>query len=108
MIVDDDDDIRETLRELLEDSGFTVVLAANGGEALALLGTIDACLLLLDLRMPVMDGWAFLREIEKRGAAHPPIYISTSSPASAPPGYPILSKPIDIQRILNVAQQHCA
>lgn len=107
VIVDDDEDIRETLGDFLEDHGFTVVLAAHGAEALDVLDRTDACLLLLDLVMPEMDGWELIRRLEAGNRTYPPIYISTSAPDAAPPGYPLLPKPVDVLRILDVARQHC-
>src|SRR5690349_9209397 len=60
MVIEDDFAIRETLRELLEDEGYRVVGAANGMEALhRLKGGRAPQLILLDLMMPIMDGWEF-------------------------------------------------
>jgi CheY-like chemotaxis protein len=64
MVVEDDLAIRETLRELLEEEGYRVVQAANGAEALACLRDERPKLILLDLMMPVMDGWEFRKAIE--------------------------------------------
>lgn len=107
LIVDDDEDIREILRGFLEGQGFQVVLAAHGGEALAILDSVAPCLLLLDLVMPEMDGWEFLRQFEGNLSAQPPIYISTSAPDAAPPGYPLLPKPVSVLKVLDVVRQHC-
>ena len=63
MIVEDDDDIRRALTEILEDRGFDVLGAANGREALDMLrGSVLPSMILLDLMMPVMDGWDFRQE----------------------------------------------
>src|SRR5919206_1695644 len=59
LVVEDDFAIRETLRELLEDEGYRVAWAANGKEALARLHERAPRVILLDLMMPVMDGWEF-------------------------------------------------
>jgi CheY-like chemotaxis protein len=61
MVVEDDYAIRETLRELLEEEGYRVTQASNGAEALARLRDTEGppSLILLDLMMPVMDGWEF-------------------------------------------------
>lgn len=58
LIVDDDPDLRESVRELLEDRGYKVVEATSGRQALSYLVTVDdlPALILLDLRMPDMDG----------------------------------------------------
>jgi CheY-like chemotaxis protein len=63
LVVDDDADVRAALSELLENEGYTVTLAANGRAALDLLETgFRPCAVLLDLMMPVMDGWDFRAE----------------------------------------------
>ena len=63
LVVDDDDAIREALCELLEDAGFATVGARHGLEALRVLTASPTAptFILLDLMMPVMDGWAFCR-----------------------------------------------
>src|SRR5688572_8496646 len=64
LIVDDDASIREALASLLEDEGYTAAGVANGLQALTLLRQSEElpCLILLDLMMPVMNGWEFLNE----------------------------------------------
>ena len=67
LIVEDNPDIRDTFRTLFELEGFDVRLAGNGADALRTLEDGAApCLILLDLSMPVMDGWEFLRELRDR------------------------------------------
>jgi CheY-like chemotaxis protein len=67
LIIDDDPDIRETLTEALVDLGFEVVSAAHGRAALTMLArmTVRPSVILLDLMMPVMDGYGFLDERTK-------------------------------------------
>jgi CheY-like chemotaxis protein len=66
LVVEDDHAIRESIAELLADEGYTVACAANGAEALdLLLADTRPNLILLDLMMPVMDGWAF-RSAQKK------------------------------------------
>lgn len=62
LVVDDDSDIRETLLELLELEGYTARAAANGREALDRLRQTSASVILLDLMMPVMDGFEFRQQ----------------------------------------------
>lgn len=108
VIVDDDLDIRETMRDFLEDHGFRVAIAAHGGEALELLKKVQPCFILLDLAMPIMDGWEFLRHCEQDPTAvRVPVYISTSSPEKAPTGFPVIAKPVDLTKILEAARLHC-
>jgi CheY-like chemotaxis protein len=63
-VVDDDPEILEVMRDVLEDEGYWVGTAGHGGEALAKLraSAVPPCVILLDLMMPVMDGWAFRAE----------------------------------------------
>lgn len=61
LVVDDDVPLRETALETLALGGFLAAGAGNGAEALRFLITERADLILLDLRMPVLDGWSFLR-----------------------------------------------
>jgi CheY-like chemotaxis protein len=61
LVVDDDAEIRQALAELLEDEEYTVRLAANGSEALAQIARgLKPDVILLDVMMPIMDGWHFL------------------------------------------------
>ena len=63
LLVDDYDDARSSVREALEDAGHRVLEAANGQQALNLLVSRSAervALIILDLQMPVMDGWRFI------------------------------------------------
>ena len=66
LVVDDDDDLREILGRTLKEEGFHVETAANGQEALAVFESNVPCAVLLDLMMPVMDGFEFIRQIQKR------------------------------------------
>src|SRR4029078_11962162 len=66
LVVDDEDDIRETIRTILEDEGYEAYGASNGSEALNLLHDIPRpCVILLDLMMPVMDGWKLLEVLKE-------------------------------------------
>ena len=62
LVVDDDDDSRDILRSLLRDEGYRVVVARNGRLALDVLRLFTPDLIVLDLKMPVLDGWGFDRE----------------------------------------------
>jgi DNA-binding response OmpR family regulator len=68
LVVDDDRTMRETLDEVLTDEGYEVATAADGHEALARLREWPADLVILDLMMPVMDAYAFRRELQRRGS----------------------------------------
>ncbi|MCX5828101.1 MAG: response regulator [Deltaproteobacteria bacterium] len=68
MIVDDEPTLRELLQEYLTMIGYETTTAANGAEALSLIDAFTPDLVLLDLNMPIMDGFSFLGELSRRGA----------------------------------------
>ena len=79
LLVEDDVDVRAALRGVLEDDGWDVSEAGNGREALALLGTRRPEVVLLDLNMPVMDGFDFLAELRRiPGCADVPVVVLTA------------------------------
>jgi CheY-like chemotaxis protein len=88
MVVDDDATWRELLLDFLKDERFQVAGAANGAEALRRLvrGEVKPDLILLDLDMPVMDGWRFRRRqlADERLAAIPVVVVSSDEPGSLP------------------------
>lgn len=67
MLVDDEECIRETISELLDSEGIDVVTAVGSNECLQLLRAGFRGVILMDVMMPGMDGWATIREIEKAG-----------------------------------------
>lgn len=76
LVVDDDPDILEALSEILEAEGFEIRRARNGKEALERLEPDPPQLILLDLMMPVMDGWEFAQRMRQRpSVAHIPIIV---------------------------------
>jgi CheY-like chemotaxis protein len=115
LIVDDHTDSREAIAELVRDAGHDSSEAANGREALDWLdGQSELpCLILLDLRMPTMDGWDFLRALNEvpRLSSIPVIVISVTIHEDAPtpvlPAKAFWSKPPDAERIASV-HQYCA
>jgi CheY-like chemotaxis protein len=102
LIVDDDDDVRETLQLILSDEGFEVTTAANGREALRVLRHPPRpAVVLLDLRMPEMDGWQTVDALRAEGLlGEVRIVICTSAPTDAPEGFPVLAKPINLDELL--------
>ena len=94
LVVDDDTDLRESLGDVLRAEGYSVTLAANGREALALLPGLERpCAVLLDLAMPVMNGTEFYRTMSGIPAlADIPVGILTCDPSRAPIGLPKIKK----------------
>jgi CheY-like chemotaxis protein len=104
LVVEDDDDTRASLQELLEENGYQVATARNGRDAEAYLRhkPTPACVL-LDLWMPVMDGWALAAEIAAGHLPRVPFIVVTA--AEAYWGYPtppnrVVRKPASPRRIL--------
>ena len=107
LVVDDDEAIRWLLREILSTEGYAVRVAANGQEALAILsGGVRPCLILLDLDMPIMDGWQFCAVHQQRTdlAAVPLAIMSAAHDlrVEQPPCRPaaIFPKPFDLDQLL--------
>ena len=112
LVVDDDTDIRTSLCELLEHEGYRVVSAANGEEALARLGQGELPnVILLDLMMPIMDGWEFRQrqQDDPRLAGVPVVVITAAGKygTRAIDAERILPKPLRIEHVLEVIQQYC-
>lgn len=84
LVVEDHADLREMLTVLLESEGYTVQAARNGAEALEALAELRPDVILLDLMMPVMDGFEFLEEVEQRqGLEDVPIVVLTAKQLTA-------------------------
>src|SRR6267378_8147235 len=80
LVVEDDDAIRGLVSEVLRDDGYQVQEATNGVEALASLREIRPDLIVLDLMMPVMDGWTFVEECRrKQWCDGVPIVVTSAS-----------------------------
>jgi CheY-like chemotaxis protein len=109
LLVEDDPDIRELFAETLRQAGVEVATAENGFEALRLLreSSFVPSGILLDLMMPVMDGYAFLYERRKDPSlASIPVAVVTAAHtvnlAQMGPGVEVVPKPIDAPRLLSV------
>jgi CheY-like chemotaxis protein len=118
LIVEDDAAIREDLSELLRDEGYDVLTACNGAQGLDVLHLLRSCgqrpcLVLLDLMMPVMDGWAMVREmIEDPTLRDLPVFVvsgaaNVSSEATALGAAGYLPKPFRWDALIGVLRQHC-
>ena len=103
LVVDDDPDILDALSEILEVEGYDVQRARNGREALQRLEQGLPDLVLLDLMMPVMDGWEFARSLTPE--ARPPIIVlsadrNVSSKARELGALGWLAKPFELSELL--------
>jgi CheY-like chemotaxis protein len=109
LVVDDDLDIREILSDTLADLGFDVVAAANGRDALRLVDDLEVgpSVILLDLMMPVMDGYGFLEERAKDPKlASVPVAVVTAGHGiddeRIGDAIPVIRKPFDVSVLVDV------
>jgi CheY-like chemotaxis protein len=79
LVVDDDDGVRELITSALADEGYDVATARDGAEALASARRDPPALILLDIRMPVMDGRDFARAYREATGPHAPILVCTAA-----------------------------
>jgi CheY-like chemotaxis protein len=82
LVVDDDAAIRSAVRDVLESEGIAVETATDGADALEKVGRLVPRLVLLDMRMPVLDGWGFASALEERGMALPLVVMTAAADAS--------------------------
>jgi PleD family two-component response regulator len=75
LVVEDQKDLREAVTTVLGFDGYPVVTADNGQQALDVVSTADYCLILLDIEMPVMNGFEFLLAYERQPRPHTPVII---------------------------------
>ncbi len=113
LIVEDDHDTREMLERFLQLEGFGVRTAANGEAALeSLRREGNPCVILLDLMMPVMNGWQF-REVQSQDpslAKVPVVVVTAAGPQSGIPAIHAdgwISKPVDFERLLATIGGFC-
>lgn len=111
LVVDDNLDIRLLLKKRLENAGYEVLTAENGLEAKETILTTPPCVVILDLMMPVMDGWQFLEWKNSQTQFHdlPVVVVSAVSHNTQPPkgiqGF--LKKPVSVNHMLDYIQSYC-
>ena len=81
LVVDDDPNILDVVSELLDMEGYRVATANNGAEALLFVEKQEPSLVLLDMRMPVLDGWGFAKELKARGVTLPILVMTAAQNA---------------------------
>jgi CheY-like chemotaxis protein len=114
LVVEDDEDVRDAMTGILESKGYTVCSAQHGADALEHLRSgITPCIILLDLMMPVMDGWTFHDETQKDPllAAIPTVILSAVSQRD-PRNHSVravehIPKPVDVTRLIAAIERHC-
>ena len=107
LVVDDNEDIREVLAMILEEEGYRVSRAANGRAALEVVAREMPALILLDMKMPVMDGWEFAAELRRRYAESAPIVVISAAEDARRRAAEIgaqawLGKPFDLRQLVAI------
>ncbi len=114
LVVDDDPGVRDVIRSMLESSGYSVLLAANGKEALRLLRTLRADLILTDLVMPEQEGIETIKTLRRE---YPEIKVIAMSGAFGGDylriaaylgAHATLAKPIQMDRLLRLVSETLA
>lgn len=109
LIIDDDPAILSTVASILEYEGYAVATAANGAAALAYIEHIRPSLVLLDMRMPVLDGWGFARGLRERGIKLPVMVMTAAQDARrwaqeiGAAGY--IAKPFELLDLLDAVER---
>ena len=109
LVVDDDPAILSTVAEILASEDYLVETARNGQEALQAVEHKRPWLVLLDMRMPVLDGWGFVRELRERRITVPVVVMTAAQDAHAwaaevgAAGY--LAKPFDLDDLLDTVER---
>ena len=108
LVIDDDPAILSTVTVLLEFEGYQVEQASNGAEGLALVAWALTRLVLLDMRMPVLDGWGFAGALRERGIDLPILVMTAAQDARrwaqeiGAAGY--IAKPFDVPALLSAVE----
>lgn len=112
LAVDDDPSILDLMSDILAGEGYRVLLAADGQEALRVLEGARPCVVLLDMRMPTLDGWGFASAMKDRGLDLPVVVVTAAENARAwaqevgADAY--LAKPFQLKDLLRVVERFCA
>jgi CheY-like chemotaxis protein len=110
LVVDDDDEIRDAICGVLEAEGFTTMVAENGEIALRKMDKgRRPCVVLLDLMMPVMSGWDFMREVAGKKDLDdlPVVVVSAYTEQHATGAKRTLKKPLDVKQLLGAVREFC-
>src|SRR3954454_6476057 len=110
LVVDDDATIREMLDLVLSGEGYEVITAAHGAAALSLLDRMKPHAILLDMKMPVMDGWEFLKQYRQRPGAKVPVVVVTAAQDARRRAADVgadayIAKPFAIDDLIRVLEQ---
>ncbi|MBA3463283.1 MAG: response regulator [Deltaproteobacteria bacterium] len=108
LVVEDDQDIREAVVEAITGRGYEVVEAENGAVALDRMREHAPCIVLLDLMMPVMDGWEVVAQMDTEPSlAAVPICIVSAHDRDLPRNVAVLRKPVSLASLLQTVENYC-
>jgi len=114
LVIEDEPDIRDVMVEILESAGYAVSAASHGAEALAYLKAGSRpCIILLDLMMPVLDGWTFSQEKQRDPElATIPVVVVSAVARQDPRNANMnavehLAKPLNIGKLLAAVEHYC-
>lgn len=111
LAVDDDPSILDLMIDILSGEGYRVLPAQNGAEALRVLEGDRPCVVLLDMRMPTLDGWGFASAMRDRGLRYPVVVVTAAENARVwaqeigADAY--LAKPFHLKDLLRVVERFC-
>ena len=113
LVVEDDADLREMELSILEEAGYRTLAAPEGQAALALLERERPRLILLDMKMPGMNGWDFARELRRRHGRAIPVVVVTAAESARQRAQEVeaegwLGKPFDIDVLVETVARHLA
>lgn len=113
LVVDDDDELADVVRQVLRDAGYSVATVRHGAAALELVGHIVPDLILLDLTMPIMDGWSFISQYRRTAKESARIVLLTANAHAAEiarslgaDGY--ITKPFDMEDLVGIVGRELA
>jgi two-component system chemotaxis response regulator CheY len=111
LLVEDDATIRDAIDMALSEEGYVVQTAPNGEAALEMAERARPDLILLDMLMPVMDGWTFARAYRERPGPHAPIVVLTAlnnaaESAADVAAHAYVGKPFELEDVLGVVSHH--
>lgn len=109
LVVDDDEDLVDIIEEILISEGYLVDRAPNGVEALKAIAQRMPDLILLDMKMPVMDGWQFAREYKGRAEHSAPIVVVTAAESAKKRAMDVsadgwLGKPFNLDELIELVK----
>jgi two-component system, chemotaxis family, chemotaxis protein CheY len=109
LVIDDDAAILDTVSEILAFEGYPILTATNGAEGLRCVEQAQPALILLDMRMPIMDGWEFARILKDRGITLPIVVMTAAQDArqwaQEIGATAFLAKPFELLDLVNIVER---